>query len=274
MKNFYIFILLIIFSNLIYAQSWQRQEKTTEVLSLFSSVESLNLPTAETLGKGDIYFHISHKFTTPISEGINELFGFDGGVIMRLALGYGITDELFTQIGRTNNEGNIDLQLKYKVSEFKLNDIPFAIALNGGVAYYSKKINEPEDKSRLWQFYANLIANTFIDNKFGFGIVPSFLYNANCDCIDPQSSLTLGLYAQYHFNERWSIVAEANPTLNGWRRYYDSYSIGVEIETAGHFFKLQLSNNININQSQFITGGVSAFENGKLHIGFVIQRIL
>lgn len=274
MKYFYLLILTILFNNIVFSQSWQREETTEAPLQLFSSVESLTLPTTETMSSGDIYFHISHKFITPISEGINELFGFDGSVNMRLALGYAPIDKLFLQLGRTNYEGNYDLQVKYRFLENNNESLPFALAINAGAAYNSKKVNEPADKSRLWQFYGNLVANAFIAKNLGFGIVPSYLYNANCQCVDPQSSFTLGLYTQYHFDERWSVIAEANPTLNGWRNYYDSYSLGVEIETAGHFFKLQLSNNIFINQTQFLGGAANKFESGDLHIGFVIQRVL
>jgi len=274
MKLVYLFVLIISINQVLFSQSWQREEPTEAPMQLFSSVESLSLPTTETLNSGDIYFHISHKFIVPVSEGINELFGFDGSVNMRLALGYAPIENLFLQLGRTNYEGNYDLQVKYRFLENNNESLPFALGLNAGVAYNSKKVNEPSDKSRLWQFYGNLIANAFIGKNFGIGLVPSYLYNANCQCVDPQSSFTLGIYTQYHFDERWSIIAEANPTLNGWRNYYDSYALGVEIETAGHFFKLQLSNNIFINQTQFLGGAANSFESGDLHIGFVIQRVL
>lgn len=65
--------------------SWQRSEPIDLPLQLFRSPDALNLPTTETLQKGDIYFHISHKFLIPVSEGFDELFGFDGGIFMRLA---------------------------------------------------------------------------------------------------------------------------------------------------------------------------------------------
>ncbi|MBX3044099.1 MAG: hypothetical protein KIT33_04510 [Candidatus Kapabacteria bacterium] len=275
MKKFYLILIFIITSNSsVFSQSkWQRTEPLEENISIFRSVEALSLPTTETMQAGNIYFHISHKFLVPVSEGFSELFGFDGGIFMRLALGYGITDDLFASIGRSNHNGNIDLQLKYNLLETKQFGLPIAVAINGGAAYNSKVRNEPEDKSRLLQYYGNLILNSKT-GKFGFGIVPSFLYNSNIECSECQFSWTLGAYGQYFFNERWSVIAEANPTLNGWRQYYDTYSIGAEVETAGHFFKVFISNNVYTNMSQFLSGATSAFDKGDVHIGFVITRVL
>jgi hypothetical protein len=273
-KGFIIVIFLLISLNEVFSQSkWTRSEPIEQPVSIFRSVEAINLPTTETLRHGNIYFHISHKFLIPVSEGIDELFGFDGGVFMRLALGYGITDDIFLSLGRTNHNGNIDLQLKGSIFETNEFGFPVSLAINGGAAYNSKYPDEPEDGFRLWQFYGNLIANTKFGN-LGLGLVPSYLYNASIPCTECQSSITLGLYAQYFFNERWSIIAEANPTLNGWRQYYDSYSLGAEIETAGHFFKVSVSNNVYTNMSQFLSGATSAFDKGDVHISFIITRVL
>jgi hypothetical protein len=275
MKKLILLFIIVSFGfQSVYSQTkWKRSEPTTEPVNVFRSVEAIGLPTTETLKQGDIYFHISHKFLIPASEGFNELFGFDGGIFMRLALGYGLTDDLFLMLGRSNKDGNLDLQLKGKI--FETNDLgfPLTIAANGGVGYNSKFANELEDKSRLWQYFGNVIINSRFGD-FGVGVVPSFLYNSYIPCKDCQTSTTLGMYAQYFFNERWSVIAEANPTLNGWRQYYDTYSIGAEIETAGHFFKLSLSNNVYTNMSQFLGGASSAFDKGDLHICFLITRVL
>lgn len=149
-----------------YAQSgWTRKETKEPPLQLFSSTEVFDLPTAETLQKGDIYFLISHKFTTPVSEGINELFGFDGPVIMRLSLGYAISDDMLVKLGRSNHLGNYDLNLKYKALEIKNENAPILVALNVGMAYNSKANPEPINNNRLFQYFGSVIFNTLIDKK-------------------------------------------------------------------------------------------------------------
>ena len=276
LKNYLLtIIILIITATSLWSQSsWKREAPADIPNQLFKSVEALDLPTAETLQQGNIYFLISHKFIKPVSDGANELFGFDGSVFNRIALGYGITDDFSVFFGRTNREGNYDLQFKYKTYDYKNESFPATLTFIGAVAYNSKMTNEPDDKSRLWQYYGMAVINTVLEKKLGLGLVPAFVYNNDCGCSEVQTSTTLGLYAQYWFNSRWSVIVEANPTLHGWRQYYDSYSAGVEIETAGHFFKLYLSNNPLLNMTQFLSGASDKFESGKLHLTFQITRIL
>ncbi len=72
----------------------------------------------------------------------------------------------------------------------------------------------------------------------------------------------------------WSFVFEANPTVTGWRDQYDSYALGIEIETGGHFFKMLLGTNNRMNFPQYISGAQSKFDSGDWYFGFNIIRLL
>lgn len=255
--------------------SWQRQEEIVKPpLQLFHSTEVFDLPTAETLQKGDYYFGISHKFTTPVTEGISELYGFDGSVIMRISLGYAITDDLLVKLGRSNHLGNIDLNLKYRILEIEHDIFPTVIAINTGIAYNAKAKPEPEDKSKMLQYFGHIIINTRIAEKLGIGIAPAMLINSNMYYPENINTFTLGAYIQYYFNKRWSIFAETTPTINGWRKDYDTYNLGLELNTGGHFFKVIFGNNVFTNTSTIMYGAPTKFESGDLHFGFMISRNL
>jgi uncharacterized beta barrel domain-containing protein DUF5777 len=255
---------------------WKRSEAPTEPqLDLFHSLMSFSLPTAQTLSANDWHFGLSHRFTTPISEGAGELWGFDGGVIMRLEVGYAPIDNLLLTLGRTNYEGNVDFQGRYKLFELKNDLAPTLIALNGGIAYMGKAIDEPADKAKLWQYYGQVIVNTmFLDKTIGVGIVPSYVYNSNINCDECQYTLALGTYAAYYINDLWSVLAEYTPTLAGWRNYYDSFGLGFQMETGGHFFKFLVSNNYYTNTTQYLGGAPHSFESGDWHFGFYITRTM
>ena len=117
---------------------WKSSEPVQLDLSLFHSTEVVNLPTAETLQKGDFNFEISHRFNTPISAGWGELYGFDGSVSMRLALGYAITDHLLFTLGRSNIDGNIDYRFKYKAFQIRNDVLPTLVSVRIGGAYNGK----------------------------------------------------------------------------------------------------------------------------------------
>lgn len=266
------------------SQKWERNKELTQPpLELFHSNYAVNLPSAEMLKSGDFFYSIAHRFRTPISSGANNLWGLDGSAVMRMNVGYAPSDDLFLNIGRTNQEGQFDFETKYKALEVREEDfgLPLLLSFLGGVTYNSKAArmeNGSEVESgRLFQFYGMAILNTKIGESIGLGIAPSFLYNAHIQCPEVENSITLGTYATYYFNENWAIVAEANPTISGWRQYYDSYAVALELNTGGHFFKLLLSNNTAMNTSQVLGGAQSSFltgNNSNLHLGFQITRVL
>lgn len=292
MKYILITLLLFypIFSN---AQTkWKKPDVKETEFTLFKSIQALNHHTAEVVPAGDIYYGISHRFIGTIDDGFETFFGMDGGAIMRTKLGYGITDNFMATIGRASRAsvGNArriyDLELKYKLWSTKDFVIPIIISAQGIVSYtdeISTPLNAPDnfeiEFADQMQYIGQLMINTMLFDRIGIGFNPTYLYNSYCACIDEtKSSFTLGSYLQFYFgDDMTSIVLESNNTLSGFRgdginEYYDSYNIGVELETGGHFFKLLVGNNTNINLSQYIVGSTVPFSLNNLHLGFQITR--
>jgi uncharacterized beta barrel domain-containing protein DUF5777 len=267
---------LLVFNNTMNAQDrktrWKSSAPTQPDLSLFHSIDVVNLPTAETLQKGDFHFEISHRFNTPVSAGWGEVFGFDGSVSMRLAMGYAFTNDLLFTLGRSNRDGNIDYRFKYKAFQIRSDVLPTLISVRVGGAYNGKAINI--DNGDKHQFYGQLIVNTLYNKKLGIGFVPSYLYNSHIYCLDTQDSFTFGMYAQYYVSEGWNVFLEFNPTVTGWRNKYNSMAFGVELETGGHFFKILFGNNTKLNPSQYLAGAVHEINSNDWHIGFNITRLL
>ena len=266
---------LLILNSILIAQDrkvrWKSSEAAQLDLSLFHSTEVVNLPTAETLQKGDINFEISHRFNTPISAGIGELYGFDGSVSMRIAIGYALSDHLLFNLGRSNIDGNIDFRMKYKAFQIRNDVLPTLVSVRVGGAYNGKARNiENSDK---YQFYGQLIVNTLYNKKLGIGFVPSYLYNSHIYCLDTQDSFTFGMYAQYYVSEGWNVFLEFNPTVTGWRNKYNSMAFGVELETGGHFFKIHLGNNVMLNPTQYLAGAIHKIDSNDWYFGFNVTRL-
>ena len=76
---------------------------------IFHSPQSANLPTAETLQKGQWLFEISHRFFPPVSDGADALWGFDGPVINRLGLAYAASDRVMFGVLRSNLSDNLEI---------------------------------------------------------------------------------------------------------------------------------------------------------------------
>lgn len=280
MKIIYTLFLLLISLNIAFSQTkWKRSEPIVEVKkSIFKSTQAFNLHTAEILPSGDLFYGISHRFSGPVSDGYSTLFGLDNRAIIRMILAYGLNDNLMFTLGRSNNEANLDFQVKYKIIHSNFLERPFMISANLGASHIGKPQVEIEDPNKEFQYFFSLIFNTFLIDNLAIGINPTYQHNVipHCDC--NTYSVNLGSYIQYYFNnDMTSIILESINTLDGWRgdgavKYFDTYSLGVEFETGGHFFKLLLSNNNLINQSQIYGGSSTAFTLENLLFGFQITR--
>jgi hypothetical protein len=255
---------------------WQKKKSSGKTqLHLFHSTHGINLPTAETMQQGDFEFEVSHRFLSTVDQGFNTFWGMDGGAHMRLALGYAITNDLMVTLGRSDVNVNWDLRAKYRILQLNNKVLPMLFAIQAGSAYNQADIPQLCDGSKLaddkTQFYGQFIANTMYQKTFGIGVVASYLHNSHPACKDTQHSITLGTNVQYYVSDTWSLLAEWNPTVDGWRNKYDTIAFGFELETGGHFFKMFLTNNVFLNPAQYLAG---ADVESKWRFGFNITRAL
>lgn len=288
MKNIiFILILLPIFLT---AQSRWKRSGEIEIgssLHLFHSSQTANLPTTEILEKGDFLFEISHRFGL-ISGGYDELYGFDGPVKMRIALGYGLIDNVMITMGRSSVLDNLDFAVKYKVMDFDSKTMPSALAINGGMALNSEPSLKLEAlNTNYMQYYFQIVYNVmFLDKKLGIGIVPSVVHNsyifAGRQGLSKKNTLTLGTYYQYHFTRLFSLWAEFNPVLSGYKdsiydhntSAYTTIAFGTALDTGGHVFNLFITNNSSLNLAQYLVGSDGNTGKDAWRLAFGILRVL
>lgn len=258
---------------------WKREEpQTKEQLHLFHSIHAVNLPTAETLKKNELEYEISHRFIPTVTTD-NAYFGIDGPANIRTALAYAITNHLMITVGRSNLQDNYDFRLKYQFYQLDNPAFPVLLAARAGLGWNTEvygssgKLRDKTD-TKNFQYYGQLIFNTMLWKKLGIGVVPSYLYNSHILCVDTEYSFTVGSYLQYYVSTLWSVFFETNTTVTGFRRTYNPITLGIELETGGHFFKIFLSNSRALNPTQFLAGADLNVRDGDWRLGFNITRIL
>jgi hypothetical protein len=285
-KNIIILILLTLNISYLAQPQWKKSEEKVELkLALFHSTQTANFATTESLEKGNWMYEISHRFIPSINEGIDALYGFDGPARIRFALAYGITDDLMTTFGRSNNTDNYEIQLKQKLFQVDNIYLPSVFSLLGGFAINTEvpqSIDRGKGDFDNMQFYAQLIYNGMLfDKKLGIGIVPSYLYNSFIYSVDKQYTFTIGTYLQYYFDRTWSLFIEHNAIVAGYQgrirldelgKSYNSLSFGVVIETGGHIFNFMLTNNARLNSTQYLVGADRASADNEWRLGFGILR--
>lgn len=290
-----IWILLIILVPvfLIAQPSWRRETPVVKPpLELFHSIQTANLPTAETLNKGNFFYEISHRFGK-INAGYDALYGLDGPVNMRTALSYGITDDITLSVGRSNVQDNLELNGKYHLWSMDNKDFPLKVALKAGIAFNTQVlgVDRKAFDSNSTQYYAQLVLNTmFLDKTLGIGLVPSYVYNsyifANDYNEDTKYTFSLPVYAQYYFNRMWSLWFEYTTVTDGWKgtieyfnpyeenRSYNAFSGGLALETGGHVFHLFITNSTRLNPTQYLVGAENSTSGDSWHFAFGITREL
>lgn len=280
---------LIFFSGMANAQSgkvrWKRQAAATQPeLQLFHSPHAVDLPTATTLRKWDVEFEISHRFVPTLGEGIDNLYGLDGPVDMRIALGLALSNRLVVTAGRSNVQDNIDLDFKLKILQLRSNSLPLLAAVRAGGAWnsrttYARLFERDKTDKRNFQAFGQLILNTLLFKKLGVGVVPSYLYNADIRWVsETKDILRLGAYLQYYMSPLWSVLVEWSPYISGYKsgigQENNPLTFGIELETGGHFFKIFLTNNKYLNSSQYLAGADIPVSRNDWRLGFGITRLL
>ena len=257
---------------------WTRTEPAAEPeFHLFHSDLAFNLPTAETIRKGEMQFEVAHRFQEPIQSGHETYYGLDGHANTRLSFGYAFTDRITATLGRSGVFGNVDLRIKYRFLELK-GTVPVMMAAQGGAAWNSN-FEPPEadgggfDGDQM-QYYTGLIFNTMLGGRVGLGIVPAYV--ANSDLFDPSDpdTFAVGVYAKVRLGRSFSVLAEMNHPFSGYDRGHDAVAVGFEMETGGHFFKMMVTNSVFLNPSTYLAGSDVPFADDEWRFGFIITRLL
>ena len=281
-------VMLVLAASETHAQpSWEASEPTIQLpVELFSAVQMANLPTTQTLGQGDFFYEISHRFHPTIDDGYDANFGLDGPVSMRTALSYGLSDRLMVSIGRSNVLDNLDVVAKWRFFEWD-GQWPIALALTAGVALNSDMpaiVDRGATDADNLQWIVQLVANTMVlDGRLGVGLVPSYVHNSAIFAVERQHTVTLGTYARYELNPMWGVFVEHSPALEGYQgillpgetgRSHDSLSFGSSLSTGGHDFFLFVTNNTRLNATQYLVGAPTDAAPDNWHLGFGITRHL
>ncbi len=254
---------------------WQRASDATEIpITVFHSPQSANLPTAETMLRGEWQFEISHRFFPPFRAGPDALWGLDGPINNRLGISYAVHDRGMVTLQRSSLDDNLDLNAKVRVFEAGQESTPVMVAVVGGVAWNGQAPLLLDGSTRAWQYYGQLTANVMLGERFALGVVPSFLRNPRLDAAQAVNTFSVGIMGQFYLSQHVSVLGEWNISEERIGQENDTGTFGIELETGGHFFKIMASNSVRLNPAQFMAGTPFSFEPDEWRLSFNITRLL
>jgi hypothetical protein len=237
--------------------------------------QSIELPP-----QGNLLFLISHHFGA-INTGYENLFGLKQATI-RLGLEYGLTKWLGFGAGLNTDKNTWDGFIKVKAlrQSTGARKMPVTLDIFANSAIYTTKWSDP-NRTNYFSSRISYAMQVMVARKFGnilsLQITPSYVHkNLVPDSHDHNDIFTLGAGGRVKVSQRVSINAEYHYLFKGQvvsTEAYNSFSLGVDIETGGHVFQIFLTNSFGEYEESFLTETRGKWSNGDIFLGFNISRM-
>jgi opacity protein-like surface antigen len=252
--------------------------KTEYTYATFKAIRLINGQSIELPPKGALNFVISHHFGR-LNTGAYEFFGLDQANI-RFGFDFGFTDWLSVGVGRTSVNKTYDGNIKIKVLRQSKGskNMPVTMTYYGNMAINTLKWQDPERKnystSRYEYTHQLLIARKF-GSHVSLQLMPAYIHRNMVETAEDQNDVwAVGGGGRIKISNRVAITGEYYYLIPGKTadEYYNSASIGIDLETGGHVFQIFLTNSLGLIEEQFIPGTTGNWSDGDIHIGFNINR--
>ena len=272
----------------------------------FKTTKVVNLQSLELIDPGVFDFKMSHRFgainggaAAFNNEDVVNAFGFDVATI-RFGGEYGVNENLMVGLGRYNvkSEKGVDAYVKYRLMhQTSDNKKPLSILLLGAVDYKNTQYDRTiigiagpvtiawgiPGKQRL-NFVGQVIIGKKVNDDFSWILSPTVVVSGMNDRYDAGSEsfvssgtaktqFALGMGFRNKLSSRTSLNMEYIPILNGNGDFYNSFSVGFDVETGGHVFQFDFTNSVGMNESMFITRNTDRWGAAGVRLGFNLHRV-
>ncbi|MCF8247196.1 MAG: DUF5777 family beta-barrel protein [Saprospiraceae bacterium] len=274
------------------------QPDTTDLLSLlgepaavhspaiatFKGTRLINFHTIEVPGERTLDFRIAHRFG-PFNDGGYNFWGLDGGASIRLSLEYSYDGRLCLGMGRSSVDKTFDGFAKYRIlRQGDHASPPVSVTLFSSIFATSLRdeddrligVNKYEKFSSRLSFCHQVIVARKFNEHFSLQIAPTLVHVNLADALEDKNDVVIiATAARYKVTRRLAITAEYGWRVNNYTntKYYDSFGIGVDLETGGHVFQMHLTNSFGLTENQFFTRTTDNWGDGGIRLGFNISRV-
>jgi len=244
----------------------------TPVNFAFKTTRVVNLQSVETLGEGVFDFKIQHRFGA-LNTGASNAFGLDLATI-RIGGEYGLTPKVTLGLGRSPVEKTVDGYAKIKwVQQMRGGGSPVSVLTVASAAYRNQNYTaEPTTVERL-AYVGQVIVGRKFSEKLSMQVVPSVVHYNWVNVAVPNTQFALGVGMRHKLTMRSSLNLEWIPVLSDKGMFYNSFSIGMDVETGGHVFQMGFTNSIGLSENLFLTRNTTQWNNAGIRFGFNMSRV-
>lgn len=250
-----------------------------------AELNTVNLPTTQSLNRHQSYFRITHRFARDLRRGsfgelAEDLFSLDNGASIGLEYRFGITDRLQAGVYRTALSKTIQFFGRY--DGWKQGDaLPLSLSVLASIEGLS---NFDENFQPGLAATVSRVMNPWLVVY----ATPAFVWNTQAvDALDHdhehdlpgaeedehshhEHTMFVGLGARVRFRPTAYIVGEYSPRLAGHDPGRGVWAVGVEKRTTSgkHLFQLNFTNAFGTTLGQLARGG----SEHDVYLGFNIAR--
>ena len=247
----------------------------------FKATRLILTQTTKTVSKNTLNFMVLHRFGDFAGKngGGQTDFGLDAIADVYIGFEYGITDNLNVDFGRSTIGRLVSFDLKYALlRENKDGSIPVSLTLFGesGINTYGT-YNTFSDRL---SYLAQVIISRQITHDLSIQVSPGYSSDNTANPFIEGNDLqffSLGAAAHLKVSKHMSLVADYEHPFSSFRTttngFHDPVGVGIEIETGGHVFTLNLSNARAIDAINSLSNTQQSISKGQYRIGFTISRI-
>lgn len=267
-----------------------------EEIRTFKDTRVINTHSVEVLQKRKLDIRIGHRFgdLAGANGGWSNFYGLENAADVMIGAEYGVTDKFTVGLYRSKGAGDlkalVNPLLKYKLVQQADNGSPVTVtALTLGTISTMKKNPEstgvssfPEFSHRMAYAIQVMMARKFAD-RFSLQVIPSFTHRNLVDFEDNNNVISLGFASRVQLTKVMAFVADFTLPVNGLQspfsenpegfEYFPALGIGMEWDTGGHVFQLNLTNAEGIMETDYIPNTTTNWLDGEFRIGFTISRL-
>ena len=261
------------------------EARTEFVTATFKGTQVINAPSNELPGAGVLQFVFQHRFGSLSDDFFYNFLGLDNADV-RLGFDYALNDRLQIGLGRSSFEKTYDASSKIRILRQSTGPkaLPLSMTVAASVFVKSLKWTDglPHQFSDRLSYSFHLVISRKFSESFSLAFTPSLVHFNLVDRKDQANDVVaIGLGGRYKLNRRISINAEYFPQLNQnsyldqeqKRAFFNSFSLGFDIETGGHVFQLFFSNSRGVIAPQYIAQTSGSWKDGDVYFGFNISRV-
>ena len=261
------------------------EEKVEYVTAAFKGTKIINGQSSEIPGPGVLQFVFQHRFGSLSDDFFYNFLGLDNAQV-RLGIDYSFNDWINVGVGRSSFEKTYDGFVKAKLLRqcTGSKNVPLSLTLFTSAFINTLKFRgdlDPDMVNRM-SYYTQLVISRKFNSRLSLAATPTLLHvNMVPETQQNNTVLAIGMGGRYKLTQRLSLNLEYFPQLqknnysegSGTSEFYNSLSVGFDIETGGHVFQLFFSNSRGVIDPQFIAESPGSWTDGDVYFGFNISRV-